>query len=373
MPDSNPFIYDKPLPPIEVIDRKEEINKLLELAEGAHNCRLSAPRRYGKTTLIKRVIDDAEKAGLVTVYVDFYAVLSTDEIIFRMESAYRESLQGPLKRWFIDTLRMLDPKANIGVPGGSIEIGTSFDTKKMETIHHLLDLPRGIYKKSGQRTLVVFDEFQDVLSAHKKIDGVIRSRIQHHVNEASYIFSGSHPGLMAELFGKTSRPLYGQARAMQLNPLDDRDLSDYIGRRFVETDREPGDALESLLRLAQGHPQRAMLVAHHLWEATSRGASADESTWSATLSAVFSELSEVFELAWKSHNDGERRVLSALSRGKKSLFSKETLHEFGLSKAKAYQARERLVGSGELTRHDSQAIIVDPLFAEWVRRGQRWP
>jgi hypothetical protein len=40
----NPFIYDDPLPPDALVDRDEETRKLLSLAEGGHNTRLSAPR-----------------------------------------------------------------------------------------------------------------------------------------------------------------------------------------------------------------------------------------------------------------------------------------------------------------------------------------
>ena len=47
----NPFVYDDPLPPDALIDRDEEARKLLSLAEGGHNTRLSAPRRYGKTSI----------------------------------------------------------------------------------------------------------------------------------------------------------------------------------------------------------------------------------------------------------------------------------------------------------------------------------
>ncbi len=43
--DLNPFVYDDPLPPDELVDREPETEQLLRLAEGGHNTRLQAPRR----------------------------------------------------------------------------------------------------------------------------------------------------------------------------------------------------------------------------------------------------------------------------------------------------------------------------------------
>lgn len=36
----NPFVYDDPLPPEELVDREPETEQLLRLAEGGHNTRL---------------------------------------------------------------------------------------------------------------------------------------------------------------------------------------------------------------------------------------------------------------------------------------------------------------------------------------------
>ena len=146
-------------------------------------------------------------------------------------------------------------------------------------LFELLELPVALHKRAGKRTLVIFDEFQDLLSAGPKVDGLLRSRIQHHRDEASYVFAGSHPGLMAELFGDRTRPLFGQARPVRLGPLPDAGLEDYIARGFSATGREVGMAVDPLLVTARGHPQRAMLLAHHLWNATAAQSTATEETF----------------------------------------------------------------------------------------------
>ena len=50
--------------------------------------RLSAPRRYGKTSLLRRLGAEADKAGMNYVEVDFYGVLSRLDVAARLEDGY---------------------------------------------------------------------------------------------------------------------------------------------------------------------------------------------------------------------------------------------------------------------------------------------
>ena len=68
-PDLNPFRFSGPLAPEDMIDRDPEADDLLALAQGGHSFRLVGPRRYGKTTLLRRVLA-VEEQGMATVLVD---------------------------------------------------------------------------------------------------------------------------------------------------------------------------------------------------------------------------------------------------------------------------------------------------------------
>jgi hypothetical protein len=131
-----------------------------------------------------------------------------------------------------------------------------------------LALPALLYEKHGTRTLLIFDEFQDILAAKERADAVIRSEIQHHGDAASYVFAGSHVGMMRELFADRRRAFFGQAGPVDLPPLRPDDVADHLSARFEATGRGVGTALGPLLDTAAGHPQRTMLLAHVLWELT---------------------------------------------------------------------------------------------------------
>jgi hypothetical protein len=367
--DTNPFIFNRPVDPEDLIDRETEAQQLLNLAEGGHATRLSAPRRYGKTSLLHRVARDAENAGINYVEVDFYGVLSHADVIARIEEAYNK-LRSPVKRIAISAIRALRPRMSVG--GGPIpakvEARPQPGEETTRVLTGLLDLPLTLLKRNGQRTLVAFDEFQALLAVDPQIDGLFRSRIQRHGDAASYIFAGSHPGLMEQLFGARQRPFFGQARAMYLDPLSDPDLADYIGARFEAGQRDVTPVLGALLDLVAGHPQRAMLLAHHLWERTPRGEVATAETWQEAQEEMFAEHGEALQATWDALEVKEQAVLSALTLSNDSLFNQRTLARFNLSKGGAGHARDTLVHAGHLRRIGSDLQLVDPLLGEWIRR-----
>src|SRR3954447_1827793 len=343
----NPFVYDDPLPPAELVDRAPEAEQLLRLAEGGHNTRLQAPRRYGKTTLLGKVAEDASKIGMNTVYVDFFRAITLPEVSRRIEEAYLSALAGPARRAVAAVARRWTGKVVV-TPGGVGAEMEPVQLRKQQRLADLLDLPKKVFERSGVRTLVVFDEFQDLLRISSDVDGLLRSKIQFHRDEASYIFAGSEPGMLNALFADRQRLLFDQARPIPLDPLKDEDLIEYIGERFERAERDPREALDALVDLARGHPQRAMLLAHHLWEQTPRGEPATPERWQQALEAVYSEHGEALQATWDSMETKEQAVLAALAVGAESLFSARTLSRFNLSKGGAQHARDALVRSGHL-------------------------
>lgn len=367
--DLNPFNFSKPASAEDLIDRERDLQLLVSLAEAGTNTRLTAPRRYGKTTLLKRVRSEAEKLGMTTVYINFFGLLSINEAADRIEDAYRRSLQGAVRNLAVGIIRTLRP--TIQVPKAGVRLEPGHETEIGRRLSGLLDLPVKLEGRTGKRTLVVFDEFQDILLTKPPLDGLIRSRLEQHETAASYIFAGSHPGMMRRLFGDRGRPFYGQARAVRLGPLPEDALAEYIGDRFARSGREVGDVLAPLLTTARGHPQRSMLLAHFLWDRTAASGMSDEIGWQEALWDVHLELRDELDAIWSGLADAERRVLAAIARGPGRSSRKEILDELGLARSTARDARDRLIEEGYLQGEGDGVEIVDPLLALWTARGRQ--
>ncbi len=367
--DVNPFVYSRPVPPEDVVDRDEDVRQLLRSAVGGHYVRLYAPRKYGKTSLLKRALHDGERdEGLVPVLVDLYRVSSVADVTVRLERAYAKQLKGDLRKRVEAFLQRTGVGLSLGAFGISAQLQLEPMQDPLPALHALLELPLRLEASGGYRAYIAFDEFQDI-GRIDGLDGLLRSHIQHHGEVASYVFAGSEPGLMRLLFESKDRPLYGSAVPMRLGRLDDADIATYVAARFEATGRTVGETLNPLLRTAQGHPQRAMLLAHRLWEEVASGAEATLDDWDRAHAAAMRELDAEFDAQWRGLDTSERKTLRSLLLGDGAPYRMAALRRLELTKDVVRRALPRLAATAEIEeREEGGYSIVDPLFADWIGR-----
>ena len=234
----------------------------------------------------------------------------------------------------------------------------------------LLDVPQALAESDGDLTIVCFDEFQDLLVADDALDGLVRSVIQHHGGTAAYVFAGSQPSLMRALFSERERPFYGQARPLELPPLPPDEAARDIGRLF-EADgllERAGAAVDDLIAFTAGHPQRTILLAHHLYEMVD----ADEPVDDPALEAIergLRETHDAHQALWDALPRVERIVCVALADGQAPTGTR-VADEHRVPRSTLQDALERLVSDGRQVqrRADGTPYLIDPLFAEWLRR-----
>jgi uncharacterized protein len=365
--DVNPFIYSHPLSPEDVINRDAETEELLRNIVGGHFVRLFAPRKYGKTSLLKRALRDGEREGLVPVLVDLYRVSSIADVTVRFERAYSKHLQGALRSKVEEFLQKTGIGLSLGAFGISAKLRLDPKIDPLPALHALLDLPLRLEESGGFRAFVALDEFQDVDKV-PDLDGLIRSHIQFQGEVASYVFAGSEPGLMKQLFEHKERPLYGSAVPMRLGRLANEDIAAYVVERFRGTGRTVGDALNPLLDAAKGHPQRAMLLAHRLWAEVGKGETATLDNWSAAHAAALAELNPEFDAQWRGFDTSQQKTMRAVIAGAGSPYKGDVLRRLELTKDMVRKALPRLSATAEIEQVDGKHAVVDPLFAEWIER-----
>jgi hypothetical protein len=316
---------------------------------------------------LRRVLEAADREGMATVLVDLQDVLSTAEIVVRIERGYQDRLKGAIRR-HVDTLL----KAwNIGISlagGGftaSLQRNPNIDAESV--LLRLLELPAELFKREGITSFIVFDEIQDVLAV-TGADGKIRSVIQHHGDAATYAFAGSAPGVMEQLFADPKRPLLDQAVPKELAPLPLDDVAAYIENRFKRSGRKPGTAVEILTEFARGHPQRSMMLAHYLWDETPRGATAGEAAWVSALERGLRDTAKVMRAVWQGLPTNERRVARALAAASTPLHSEETASAVGIKRSSIGKALEGLVDNADVIDIHGRPRLTDPMFELWLQR-----
>jgi hypothetical protein len=374
MPIPNPFIYDRPLPPKDLIDRDEELALLVSLAEAGQSARLTGPRRYGKTTLIGRLGQTMRHDhDFAVAYVDLSRVTGIEDVVQRIDSAYNEAFTDGLRRAWHAVRRRIEPSATLGVPGvASVGLTPSAaHANSLARLHGLLDAPQHLHERTGSRCLIVYDEFQEMLTAQPDLDGVLRSHIQHHSGAASYLFAGSHTGMMDALFGDRRRPLFEQARAVKIGPLMPADIAEYVEGRFSAAHRTCERGVPDALAVqAYGHPQRAMMIAHFLWEQSADSPAVSNADLLGAQAAALAEASDGLQRTWDSLSTNQRRLVRVLAAGQSHPLRVTALAQAEIPKSSMVDARDQLAAQGDLFVYAGGRVeLTDPFLAAWALRG----
>lgn len=368
---SNPFPYQGPIAPERLIDRAEELDSLQRAAADRVALRLTAPRRFGKTSLLDAHVAGMRAAGHRAVRVDFSKVATVGDACGRVSRAFSDLPADP-RQAFARLLQRLG--VTVGAGGIALRYSGAGQTAALgaeegrQVLAELLELPATLHRADGRLTVVCLDEFQDLLVADDRIDGLVRSVIQHHGDAAAYVYAGSAPSLMRGLFEERERPLFGQARPLSLPPLPAAETIREIGAVLAAERLPATDAVAQIVTLAGGHPQRTMLMAHHLFDLLAEDADHPDPAATA-LERSLLEVADALQAAWDSLDRFERIVALALADGQAPTGTR-IAQEHGTARSSLQAALDRLLADQQhVVRRDGRPSLLDPLLAEWLRRG----
>lgn len=369
----NPFRFESPLEPEDLIGRGREVGWLVDAALERRVVSLAAPRRYGKTSVLRAAGRRLESEhDVVVAHVDLLGLADAEDFAARFGSAWRRAVAGRRRlRRQLDQL--LGGLAEVGVTvlGSGVQVTRrpAREEAGVAAVHALLDLPGD----ADTPVLVVLDEFQALHAAWAQGEGVLRSHTQspQQAGRVAWAFAGSQPSLLAAAFSDAGRAYYQQALALPLGRLADADLAGGIAEQFRATGREVGTALSPLLRLAAGHPQRAMLLAHALWDATPSGGEADNERWLAALAQVRARVADEAAGVWESLSPAQQAALRSVQRHGTATAAPTS--PAGVSRASRQSAQDALLRRGLVEQVEVGAGVtgrryrpVDPLLGDWL-------
>jgi uncharacterized protein len=341
--------------------RDELISELEERITARRVTALLGPRRFGKTSVLRRVESDLREVN--TVWVDLYEVSSMADVAVRFDDALAATTGG-----FATRARSL--AASLSLSLGVVKVHLSGPARQrpdpLLTFRNLLDVL--VQTAEREATLLVIDEFSSI----SRVDGAagtLRTALQHHYQRLGLIFAGSQPSMMRTLFGSRPEPFYAQADLVEIEPLSAPAVEQIVTAGFETTERDPGPLATLLYAFAKGHPQRTMQLADAAWRRCPPEAAANAGIWAEALEGVIAETGAGMERLYSRFAQGERRVLRSVARSG-SVYGAEA-ELLDLSKGTATHARRSLLDSGDLGETNGELIVVDPILGEWLR--QRFP
>lgn len=253
-------------------DREEETKRLLNNLETGKHTLLLAPRRYGKTSLARNVL---QKARLPHSEIDLFLALdakSVEKKILKGIRALIQAVSDSPEQWF-NTLREFfknsQKKWIIGIKGLSLELTPENHEDISENILEGFLALEHILKKKKQRAVIFIDEFQEInkLEESNTIEGAIR-----HFAQASkhlqFVFSGSNRHMLLNMFNNNKRPLYQLCDRIHLDRIPEQYYSKYLNMVAQETWKQKihKDILDQIIQTTECHPNIVYILSSFVWQ-----------------------------------------------------------------------------------------------------------
>ena len=367
----NPFSYSSIAKANHFYDRQEECARLVETLSGGNNIVLYAPRRFGKTSLAFRVIEQLEQMGFVCIYFDFMPVFSPESFV-RLYTKALSAKQSNLNKFaqvftsIIKNIRPLFTFNQDGTPEFSIDFA---NTKVDETIvSQLLDIPEKLAGKN-KRVIVFFDEFQEVEKLKDiHFESLLRSKIQHQQN-VNYLFFGSKTHLLKQMFNDKNKAFYHSASQMTIGTLPQPDTIAFLQRGFASSNISIAeDMARYLIAVAEDIPYYIQLLASEVWQDTVNNQSIitkemiDESA-----RKVLALKSDYYMELFENQSKSRKQLLKALTIERKNIFSVEYIQRHRLPAAATLQrAVKEMINAGIIEKTNNEYFITDPFFKIFI-------
>ena len=375
----NPFKYGKEVSGYRFYDREGDSRKLRRrLVDGSTNIVMFAPRRYGKTSLVLRVMEQVRTANAIPgLLFDMAKVTTLPQFCESYANAVFSLFGGKaaILHRITEFLAHLHPSFSLsegGVPTVRLDYG---ERMSATSISEVIDLPEKMARELGGHPIVVaFDEFQEVaeLASDFPLEKIFRSCIQAH-SLVRYVFLGSKTHLMKRMFGDHSRPFYKSALPMPLGKPPVEESLDFLVSRFAhEGIAVPIAAAEAIVAVADNIPYYIQAVASHAFEMAteSRSATLSAETVEAAADEFVDENSDLYEAQMRHLSDAKHAAVRALANEPTASFNEEYRRRHSLpTYSTLHSAVRELIDDGTIESDDAGYRLGDPMFARYVRRS----
>jgi AAA+ ATPase superfamily predicted ATPase len=371
MKPNNPFLITGYNSPEYFCDRKNETTTIFDALHNGRNVTLIAPRRMGKTGLIRHAFYNLKEqhTDIVTLYVDIYATqtlgdfvrLLANTVLGALDSAPQKALSRVSK--FIRSCRpVLTIDEYSGIPKITIDILPSEEKTTLKEIFEYLG-------SSEKHCYIAIDEFQQIAEYPEKgIEALLRSYIQFLPN-VSFIFAGSKQHVMQQMFTSSKRPFYQSTQLMTIEAIDRTEYYNFAAERFEERHTAlPQEVFNAMYDRFDGHTWYMQCMLNRLY---GYNRDVDDELVNFTIKEITAESSYAYTDLLKAYTLGHVRLLKAIAKEGcvKEILAGDFIKRHNLRAASSVCSALKKLLNNELVYQTSNGYIVyDRFMSEWMRQ-----
>jgi hypothetical protein len=377
-------VYGEVVPAAAFVDRVDELQRLVRDLEAAQKIFLISPRRYGKSSLIRRALATMSRRGALTVEVTVSSFSSYVAFLegYARALAAAETTWDRARSWLAEAISSTRVDVAGAAPSraaaaGARPPGVSFPNARTERdvsrlAQEVFMLPARLAESRRRKVVVALDEFQAIGGYDGgSVEHALRAAVQQQ-REVGYVFAGSEPSLMERMLSPR-RPFYKAGPVMRLEKIPADEFAAFLDSRFARSGMKPEAGLgAAIVELAENLPYDVQRLAHETWDDV-RGRNRRRATLDdlhQALRRLLAEHQMIFEAVWQHVTLTQRAALRAvvLEDGRGLLSADvRARHRLG-GPSTVQQALAALVRDDVVTRDGDRYAVVDSLLREWVAR-----
>lgn len=361
-------------------NRHKEQEFLIDCINKSSHVVLIAPRRYGKSSLSRKVASRWANSGQKKVAVQASMLsawnvnIVAEKIIDAVSQAFSEirpSLNSEDLKTFAASLNRIGFTLEVGIEGFKIGLSGLREnpTVTLTCISKILTQLDQDAGKYGWKVTLELDEFQEIsrLPENHAIEAEIREAIQSSSN-ISCIFLGSNRQMLESMFIDKSRPFYKMCHLIRIQRIESVHYHSHIedasnakwGKRITTPD------IDLILNVTERHPYYINKLCSELWRMDTIPAEATiQQCWSTIVQEEETDIvTDITNLSL-----GQKAVMRALAlKPENKLGSKLFIDRVGLASSTIRTALKQLQKDDMIYQDDNKFWkIMNPCLAKYLR------
>jgi AAA+ ATPase superfamily predicted ATPase len=255
----NPFKFGTVVDGVYFTDREKELASINELLNSPNHLILISPRRFGKTSLVRKLINSKNRKY---VFIDLQLINSVEDFAAQYLKRIYTIFPSEKIRNFVKNFRIV-PGMTLNPVNNTIDFSFQPGFDNHPLLEDVLNLPEKLSSEKN-RLIAVLDEFQEIKRIDKDLERILRSIMQYHKN-INYIFLGSQESMMREIFEKKKSSFYHFGQLLYLKKIEKNQFKNFISGRLTDICQNPGELADEILSFTKGHPYYTQQLAYHTW------------------------------------------------------------------------------------------------------------
>ena len=370
----SPFVFGRKAVGEKFTDREPETKLLVSNFQNKVNTVLISPRRWGKSSLVKKACDLVAGEKTVVIQLDAFGIRDPKDFYTLLTTEIIKNTSGKVETWLENIRKFisrLSPKVSFGTdPFSTFEL--TFNLESIEkNYRELLDLPEKIAEDKKVNLIICIDEFQNTATFteadlfHKRL----RTAWQNH-QSVTYCLFGSKKHMMSTLFEKQSMPFYKFGETINLEKISEKHWVAFITERFQSTGKKiSNEQAEIITQTVKAHSYYVQQLSHLVWLHTSD--SIENEIITLAIEDLLAQNANLYQLETEILSETQLNLLKAVASGITDGYSNPAiLTKYRLGTSANVSKQKKVLYEKELIDiRGTKVEFLDPAYELWFRKN----